>query len=44
MMLLPSMVIGLFIGEFMHRRIDEKSFKLVVSLLLLVAGAAVIIN
>jgi len=44
MMLLPSMVLGLAVGEFLHRRIDEKAFRFCVSLLLLFAGMSVIIK
>jgi uncharacterized protein len=43
-MLLPSLVIGLAAGELLHRRIDETAFKFCVSVLLLVAGAAVFIR
>ncbi len=37
-MLLPFMMTGLFIGEILHRRIDEKEFKICVNILLLAAG------
>jgi len=43
-MLLPSLVIGLVVGEFLHRRIDETAFKFCVSVLLLIAGVAVILR
>ncbi len=43
-MLLPSMVVGLFIGEILHQRINEKSFKICVNVLLFAAGIILVIR
>ncbi len=43
-MLLPAMVIGLFVGEILHQRIDEKSFKICVNVLLFAAGIILVIR
>jgi uncharacterized membrane protein YfcA len=38
--LLPSLVLGIALGEFLHDRIDERRFRLVVFALLVVAGGS----
>jgi uncharacterized membrane protein YfcA len=41
--LLPSLSVGIFLGEIMHDRVNERQFRLVVLFLLLIAGATLII-
>ncbi|MEW5914035.1 MAG: sulfite exporter TauE/SafE family protein [Thermodesulfobacteriota bacterium] len=41
--LLPGLCLGIFLGEIMHGRINERPFRLVVLLLLLVVGVTLII-
>ncbi len=41
--LLPTLFLGIGVGEFLHERIDEKMFRLFVYILLLVAGVSLII-
>ena len=41
--LLPALPIGIVLGEWMHGRVSEKQFHLVILLLLLVAGATLVI-
>lgn len=40
--LLPSMFVGILAGEWLHGRVDEKRFRMVVNVLLLVAGLALL--
>ncbi|MCP4751563.1 MAG: sulfite exporter TauE/SafE family protein [Proteobacteria bacterium] len=44
LLLLPSMVLGLFLGEILHRRIDERWFKVCVFLLLLGSGFSIVLR
>ncbi len=37
-MMLPALILGIIIGEFIHNRINEKAFRLFVYMLLLIAG------
>ena len=41
--LLPALPVGIVLGEWMHGRVSEKQFQLVILLLLLVAGSTLII-
>ncbi len=43
-MLIPSLVLGISAGEFLHNRIDEKPFKIFVFLLLLASGSFIIVR
>ena len=43
-MLLPALLAGIVIGEWLHHRIPEKTFRILVFLLLIVAGASLIIK
>lgn len=42
--LLPMLVIGIVIGEWLHNRIPERIFRIFIFLLLLVAGASLVIK
>jgi len=44
MMCIPSAVLGLLIGEFLHRRVDEKLFKIFVFIILVIAGLSIVIK
>ena len=44
LLLLPFALAGFFIGEYIHKEIDEENFKTLVSLLLLASAAAMIIK
>jgi uncharacterized membrane protein YfcA len=41
--LLPTLPFGLILGEWLHHRVDEKTFRVMVYILLMVAGAALLI-
>lgn len=41
-MMLPSLILGLMVGEFLHRRVSDKSFKLVIFSLLIMTGLSIV--
>lgn len=43
LMLTPSLILGLGLGSFLHKRIDEKKFKTIVNLLLLLLGCLMLV-
>jgi uncharacterized membrane protein YfcA len=43
-MLLPSLVLGIILGEYLHKRSDGRKFKIVVFVLLLLTGISIIVK
>ncbi len=43
-MLLPSLILGIFLGEYLHKRSDGRKFKIVVFILLLLTGISIILK
>jgi len=44
MMLIPSLLMGLLIGEFLHHRVDEKWFKIFIFMILTLSGLSIVIR
>jgi uncharacterized membrane protein YfcA len=44
MMLVPAVPLGVFLGEWVHRKVDERSFKFVVLVLLIAAAISLIVR
>lgn len=43
-LLLPSLILGIFFGEWLHHRIPERQFRIVVFALLIVAGISLVLK
>lgn len=41
-MMLPSLILGLMVGEFLHSRVSDRSFKLVIFSLLILTGFSIV--
>jgi uncharacterized membrane protein YfcA len=44
MMLVPAVPLGVFLGEWVHRKVDERSFKFAVLVLLIAAAISLIVR
>jgi hypothetical protein len=44
LMLVPAVPLGLLLGEWVHHRVDERAFKMVVLLLLIAAAISLIVR
>lgn len=44
LMLVPAVPLGIFLGEWIHRQIDERSFKMAVLVLLIVAAISLLVR
>lgn len=44
LMCIPSLVLGLLIGDFLHHRVDEKPFKVFVFIILTLSGFSIVIK
>ena len=42
--LLPGLPVGMLLGEYLHRRVDERRFKLAVYVLLVLAAIALLVR
>jgi uncharacterized membrane protein YfcA len=44
LLLIPTVPLGILVGEWVHHRVDERSFKMVVLVLLIAAAISLIVR